>query len=354
MIKSALRRLWRDPTSLQLGVDQTRAVLLSGLTRGQVAVLDLLDGSRSLDAVRAEAERAGATADDVEAVVGMLARADALDDGEAGVPGLTTAEHERLLPDAASLSLVLPAPGAAAAALRRRREARMRVVGAGRVGTLAAALLAAAGVGTVDIEDTGRVRPEDAGPGGCRPEDVGRPRAAAAARAVARARRSPDQQGERSATARASLVLLAPRHLDGLEPIEAAVFEKAGVPVLVAGVREVTGVVGPLIAPGISSCLGCLHEHRRERDAAWPLIASQLSATSQPRVTPCDVSLAAVVAGFATLQALSALEGLAAGPPATLGGTIELTLPDWRVRRRSWPVHPRCSCLAARRLHGLA
>ncbi|MGZ6135119.1 MAG: hypothetical protein ACXWK9_11725, partial [Myxococcaceae bacterium] len=121
MIKSALRRLWRDPTSLQLGVDQTRAVLLSGLTRGQVAVLDLLDGSRSLDAVRAEAERAGATADDVEGVVGMLARADALDDGEAGMHGLTTAEHERLLPDAASLSLVLPAPGAAAASLRRRR-----------------------------------------------------------------------------------------------------------------------------------------------------------------------------------------------------------------------------------------
>ena len=298
----------------------------------------------------------------------MLARAGALDDGEAGVPGLTGAEHERLLPDAASLSLVLPEPGAAAAALRRRRTATVRVIGAGRVGSLAAALLAAAGVGTVDVEDTGRVRPEEAVPGGSRPEDVGRPRATAAARAVARARRSPGQHGERAARTRASLVLLAPRHLDGLEPAEAATFEKAGVPVLVAGVRETTGVVGPLVAPGISSCLGCLHEHRRERDAAWPLLASQLSAARHPQVAPCDVSLAAVVAGFASLQALSALEGLATGGqpgpagapaggpplPATLSGTIELTLPDWRVRRRSWPVHPRCSCLAARRLRGLA
>ena len=282
-------------------------MLLSGLTRAQVAVLDLLDGARSLDAVRAEAERAGATAGDVDAVVRMLARADALDDGEAGVPGLTTAEHERLLPDAASLSLVLPAPGAAAAALRRRRAATVRVVGAGRVGTLAAALLAAAGVGTVDVEDTGRVRPEDAVPGGCRPEDVGRPRAAAAARAVARAAEA-QVNGARRATARADLVLLAPRHLDALEPIEAAVFEGAGVPVLVAGVRETTGVVGPLVAPGISSCLGCLHEHRRERDATWPLLASQLSGHASPGCAPCDVSLAAVVAGFATLQALSALE----------------------------------------------
>jgi hypothetical protein len=161
-------------------------------------------------------------------------------------------------------------------------------------------------------------------------------------------------------------VLLAPRHLDALEPVDAAVFEGAGVPVLVAGVRETTGVVGPLVLPGVSACLGCLHEHRRERDDKWPLLASQLAAARQPPVAPCDVSLAAVVAGLATLQLLTALDGQRdrqqdtpgrdgagqARPPATLGGTIELTLPDWRVRRRSWPVHPRCSCLTARRLHG--
>ena len=62
MIKPALRRLWRDPATLQLGVDQTRAVVLSGLTRGQMAVLDLLDGARGLDEVRTEAGRAGAAA----------------------------------------------------------------------------------------------------------------------------------------------------------------------------------------------------------------------------------------------------------------------------------------------------
>jgi hypothetical protein len=171
-------------------------------------------------------------------------------------------------------------------------------------------------------------------------------------------------------------VLLAPRHLDALEPMEGATFEGAGVPLLVAGVRETTGIVGPLVVPGVSSCLGCLHQHRRERDATWPLLATQLSVARQPGVSPCDVSLAAVVAGFATLQLLSALDGLEglAGPgkgaalpglepaskptgaplPATLGGTIELTLPDWRVRRRSWPVHPRCSCLTSRLLRDTA
>ena len=384
VIKPALRRLWRGPSTLQLGVDQTRAIVLSGLTPAQLAVLDLLDGARSLARVRAEAARAGATAGDVDSLVRMLERAGALDDGDASVPGLTAAEHERLLPDAASLSLVLPAPGAAAAALRRRRATAVRVVGAGRVGTLSAALLAAAGIGRVDVEDTGLVRPEDAVPGGCRPDDVGRPRPAAAARAVARACRGAGPA--RRSSARADLVLLAPRHLDALEPGEGATFEGAGVPLLVAGVKETTGIVGPLVVPGVSSCLGCLHQHRRERDATWPLLATQLSVARQPGVSPCDVSLAAVVAGFATLQLLSALDGLEglAGPgkgaalpglepaspgpesalasqeptgaplPATLGGTIELTLPDWRVRRRSWPVHPRCSCLTSRLLRDTA
>ncbi|THJ71335.1 thiamine biosynthesis protein ThiF, partial [Candidatus Frankia alpina] len=34
--------------------------------------------------------------------------------------------------------------------------------------------------------------------------------------------------------------------------------------------------------------------------------------------------------------------------PVTAGGTLELPLPDWHIRRRSWPVHPNCPCRTAR------
>src|SRR5262249_32004714 len=57
--------------------------------------------------------------------------------------------------------------------------------------------------------------------------------------------------------------------------------------------------------------------------------------------TPSDVSLATLVAGLAAVQALAFLDG---SDPATIEGTLEIQLPDWRLRRRSWPPHPECDC----------
>jgi hypothetical protein len=51
--------------------------------------------------------------------------------------------------------------------------------------------------------------------------------------------------------------------------------------------------------------------------------------------------LASAVASQAALQALELLEG---GTPGSVGGTLELTLPGWRWRRRTWPAHPGCDC----------
>jgi hypothetical protein len=44
------------------------------------------------------------------------------------------------------------------------------------------------------------------------------------------------------------------------------------------------------------------------------------------------------------MQVLAMVDGTA--DPATLGGTLELALPGWRWRRRSWPAHPDCGCAA--------
>ncbi len=41
-------------------------------------------------------------------------------------------------------------------------------------------------------------------------------------------------------------------------------------------VRDGTGLVGPLVIPGMTSCLRCADLHRSDRDAAWPAVAAQL------------------------------------------------------------------------------
>jgi len=114
---------------------------------------------------------------------------------------------------------------------------------------------------------------------------------------------------------------------------------------LAVSVREGRGVVGPLVLPGTGSCLHCHDLHRRDRDPLWPRIAASL-ATDPAGVAPCEAPLAMAVAALGAAQALAHLDGEPA--PTTLDGTLEVTLPDLRVRRRSWQFHPECPCVNAR------
>ena len=53
----------------------------------------------------------------------------------------------------------------------------------------------------------------------------------------------------------------------------------AGVAHLPVRVRDGAGLVGPMVIPGVTSCLGCADLHRSDRDAAWPVVAAQLRDT---------------------------------------------------------------------------
>lgn len=114
------------------------------------------------------------------------------------------------------------------------------------------------------------------------------------------------------------------------------------VPHLAASAREAIGVVGPLVVPGQSACLRCLDLTRTDRDPAWPLILAQVAAR-EAVPGACDAPLAAAVAAQATTQALTFLDRAAPGEVVT-NGTLELVLPGWQWRRRSWPPHQRCGC----------
>ena len=114
------------------------------------------------------------------------------------------------------------------------------------------------------------------------------------------------------------------------------------VPHLAASADEAIGIVGPLVIPGRTACLRCLDLTRAERDPAWPLILAQIEGRA-PDPLACDAPLAAAVAAQAAAQVLAFIDR-AVAVDAVADGTLELVLPGWQWRRRTWPRHPACSC----------
>jgi hypothetical protein len=336
-----LRRVWRDATTLQLGLDPELAVVIGGVVASTARLIDDIDGTHDAAGLRASAADLGLDDDVADRLVSMLSAASVLDDGasDAGpLAALSLPERERLAPDLASASLVSGSGDAGLSMLGRRQAATVVILGAGRVGAAAAALLAAAGVGHVVVDDPLLATPDDCAPGGIEADDVGATRAQAARRAIHRVSASTSTD-ELDGVA-PDVVVLAP--VGSLDTDRVDDLVRAGVPHLLAAVREVTGVVGPFVFPGASACRRCLDLHRCDRDPGWPMVAAQLSTDPRGfRPAACDVVLAGQVASICAAQVLHHLDG---GYPATRNGTLEIRLPDWRVRRRTWPPHPSCGC----------
>ncbi|WP_239150587.1 ThiF family adenylyltransferase, partial [Streptomyces sp. SID13588] len=166
MLKTAMRRSWRNRESMQFGIDPAHAVVLDSVDGAAAGFLDLLDGTRGAALLTRDAEALGLGAQQVRQLLGLLAEGGVLDDAAAHARLSEAVRHrtaaiDRLRPDLAALSVVHAGPGGAAGRMRDRRAARVRVRGAGRVGAAVAALLSAAGVGRVEVLDGGRVEPWD-------------------------------------------------------------------------------------------------------------------------------------------------------------------------------------------------
>jgi bacteriocin biosynthesis cyclodehydratase domain-containing protein len=108
-------------------------------------------------------------------------------------------------------------------------------------------------------------------------------------------------------------------------------------------VRDGTGLVGPLVVPGVTSCLGCADLHRRDRDAAWPAVAAQLRDT----VGVADRATLLATAALALSQVnsvIGAVRGSESEPPTSLNATLEFDVHAGSIAVRQWPKHPLCSC----------
>ncbi|MEU3978527.1 TOMM precursor leader peptide-binding protein [Streptomyces sp. NPDC026672] len=362
-VKPALRRGWRDLNTVQFGMTPAHALTLGPMDTATGSFLDLLNGTRGVPLLREEGRRMDLPDGHVDLLVRRLARAGLLDDARGGGPAADALREkkdvlDRLRPDLASLSLVSSEPGGAIGRLAARRRLRVQVRGAGRVGALLASVLSGAGVGEVDVRDVGRVEPWDVAPGGLPAGSVGERRDEAARRAVRAAAPERPPRGAGHGSGRHdgdpgfSLVVLAPRDdvvVHTPDPFAADPLMESGTPHLYAGVVEGTGIVGPLVLPGGTSCAGCLHQDRTDRDPAWPRLVAQWRSGRSRTVAPCDMALATTVAGLAAAHALAFLDGES---PSTAGARWEVSLPhlNWHARP-VWP-HPACSCGAAEKAKG--
>ncbi len=347
MIKPALRRAWRDRQTVQYGVAPAHAVLLGPVDNTTAGFMELMDGTRSLVQLSEEAARLGLPPGTADRLVDRLTSAGVLDDSTADRQAAASVS-DRLRPDLGSLSVVHREPGGGLRKLAARRDMCVQVRGAGRVGSLVASTLSAAGVGEVQVADGGHVEPWDTIPGGIPADDCGERRDAAARRAVGRARswRSSSRSGSRGPV---RLVVFAPRDgLDAYAPDPAASegFVQAGTPHLYGGVVESTGVVGPLVLPGVSPCAGCLLRGRAEREPSWPLVVGQWRTSGRRRsgIPACDSALATMVAGAIASCALSFLDGDGA---CAAGYRMRFALPYLMGDTEQFSPHPECPCGAA-------
>jgi hypothetical protein len=306
MLKPALVPMWRSESALQLGLDPAHARIVEGFDRTGRLVLALLDGTRDVDQIRADARASGASRARVDAVLRTLSRCELLDDASLDAEPLReldAASRDRLGPELAALSLLRPGPGDALATLGQRRQARLALAGPPVLTDRIVELLDAAGVPHVSVYSSlSELAPHTVG------------------------RRAPD------------FVVLATVGVLDFESF--TVLDHVTIPHLAVSVRELTGIVGPLVIPGRTSCLHCQELQRADRDPRWPSLALQFRQVTDG--LRCPATLAAMVAATATVQVVSHLDG---DSPATIEGSLEVTLPDWKLRRRSWRRHPECPCV---------
>ncbi|MGY1592736.1 ThiF family adenylyltransferase [Geodermatophilus sp. SYSU D00708] len=319
------------------GADSTDGLRVSPGPQELPALLRGLDGRRTQRRVVADAAREGhdptavSTLLDGLRATGLLVDLDAADLLASDAGPAAAARTRSELPVAAARGPRQVSPW------RTRRGASVVVEGATRVGVPLAAVLAASGVGRVSVRDAGPVTAGDAVVGGLEAADEGRPRALAAADAVRRASPLADLRPLPPGTSGDLVVLTAPWAAS--DPL-AADLQRRGVPHLVATVRGQTGVVGPLVVPGATSCLTCAELHRRDADPGWPALAAQLTAAPAP---PGGATVTCLMtAATAAVQVLAYLDG--SGAPASLGATVELRPPDLVPRLRRWRPHPDCGC----------
>jgi hypothetical protein len=316
-IKPGLRRVWRDDSTLQIGLTPDHGVVVAGLGPDEARLIDRLDGTSLVGDLTAWAGARGLPPARVQSLLHLLGDAGVLTGrptNRAHLHQLSDLQRQQLQPDAVAWSVAYPDAGDGYELLARRARHRVVIIGRGRLAAATQSAVRRTGVAVRTSEHPAALAElaELAEP--AEPADQGEPSAAYGVVVLV---------GEDAVSTRSGAALVA-EHRPHLA--------------VVAGADRAT--VGPLVLPGRSACLRCLELYRTDRDPGWPAIAAQLD--EPPAATRGESTLTELAAALVALQVICWADEHRT--PASLGATLTVTLPDGLIERRPWAMHPRCGC----------
>jgi molybdopterin-synthase adenylyltransferase len=321
---------------------------LPGLSARQRTLLDGLDGTRTLPQLVA----LHPDLSDTE-VTGTLEQLDDLgliEDAAADGEWLSPAEQERYDRQLEYFGELVAGGESRAACQARLRQARVVVIGLGGLGAWALWALAAAGVGDLvgvdgDVVELSNLNRQTL----YREQDVGRPKAQAAARTLADFNSAISFEAIDRRLESSSEVAAVVEGADFV--VEAADWPpyrlsrwvnsccaEAGVPHIGASQFPPLVRVGPTFVPGRAGCLACLEEAARGRDplfdelAAWRQRADTLAATFAPACS--------LIGAILSSDVIHHLTGLA--EPATLQASVVIDIRTLEQRRIGVDPVPGC------------
>jgi hypothetical protein len=142
----------------------------------------------------------------------------------------------------------------------------------------------------------------------------------------------PGSSRERSGAARLELVIGRPDWL------RVRRWMVDGVAHLAISPRADSVRLGPLVIPGLTSCLQCLHLVRCDRYADWPSLWEQLQRAPVPEPDPVLVQHAAALA------ARCVVDYAQTGESAAMNASLQVSVDDLAVTTHAAPRHPLCGC----------
>ncbi len=324
-LKNHAQPLRRGPGSIQLGLCPDGGVVLDGLSEAEIAVVERLDGSLDIQTLYATATATGVAGSRLSAMIATLDEHRLLVDATTQGAGLTQIDEPRrhlLSQDARAVAAAYGLPGDGYHHVAARSTQHVVITGEGDLPCTLADLLRAGGIGRVSV-----------GPNAVNMLDL-------------------ELRGQRAEGAhprfgpmvkQPDLVVLAA--MGAIPPDAGEPWLRRGIPHLALVVQGHRVQIGPLVAGGKGPCLSCLDLHRRDRDAAWPALLSQL-APRGPLLPQAPVSLesslTAMTAGAAAMIVHTCLDG----QPTPSGLSLELSLPWPTIQIRRWFPHPLCGCTA--------
>lgn len=322
--------LWRDEGVCQVGSTPGRAVVVSGLDRGEQRLLERLSGSPDPIDLHATAPQLGLPRKRAEDLARLLLLAGVLAPDRVPCPvGADEVYWDALVDDARARSRRLyrsvvgvlgaePVPRPTMAPRAGRSQPPVSAGGTGPVPApdpLALPLachLAVAGVGTVLLHGD------------------------RAGSQVLRSRYPALVQHAPLGTRPDLTVSIATGATDLVQERR---LQQEDLSHLLVTVRETGVEVGPLVVPGRTPCGMCLEMWRRDADPAWPTLTLQLRSVPRPALESL------LAEQCAALAARMVLDALTSRGRAWWGTSVELTAVDPLGAERRWEPHPDCGCL---------